>query len=299
MRRTEALRLREDIHECKNHSFFYNKLSPANKALYAEKILSKYGLLPEQEYANTQRLGANNDSGVRQNNKEHVRDGFGLINQLKRALNGHWTTELPKDFWDNVELGWGLHDIGEWGMKHDITTDLKSDQTLGPDDIEEKIKAQNIIAKLEDGDFEDRCQALYLLFEDRILYNRQGRISSHNLIGCIIRFIDKWEPLQFNLNSGVSEHRRLNREDYNSDLKTNAFGKIITPAQIIAQYLDTEGRKKLRQLIESEVQMYKSDGIITDKFATNIRNRVKREVRFKRSIPARPSSITLGKTKVI
>jgi len=276
--RTEALMMRNDIETCQQYSSLFNLLSIRNQEIY-QYLMQDFGLLPEYLYKETHRLGHGNYGEVSQNNLEHVEQGLLLLSRLKLKLKGHWESPLPENFWDDVELAWIIHDIGEWGMNQDTPTYRKNDAEITSDDLDEQERARGSLRKITKRELSEKLVDLFNTFETRIEYDSEGNVARHNLLGCIVRCIDKWEASVFHRESGVIfiRQQKWDQVIYNHHIREDCFQKWITPCKVIAQYLDNEGKRKLKRLIIEEFDHYRNyhDGpLFTLETAREITNEI-------------------------
>lgn len=257
----------KEVDVMKQSSHIYHLLSPENQKRHT-LILQDYRLIPEMMYLKTERYGVDAvNSGIRQSNLEHIVHGLQILENFRREF----PSLFEKVSYDDVQWMWLLHDIGEWGMKQDITTHKKNDLSSSADDKDEQENALGYISQIQDETLQEKSKSLYLQAENRWDFDERGKLSAYSLAGCISRFIDKLEPLGFTLLSDMTKYRYENhgQQIAENDMKNASFGKLLLPARIIYKHLNDEEKVKMKKLINVYLQEYKNnlEGFSNELFA--------------------------------
>ena len=241
----------ESLEYCRENSVLRPLLSAANQRDY-DILLEIFGLDFERNYQYTQRMGADNPSEVRQTNLDHLQGGLILLRDFRARFVG--VLPLLQNDWEKVEWGWILHDIGEWGEKHDTTTNLKVDGHPTNDDLAEQERAIKTIQQITDSRLQRRSLKSYLRFEQRE--------AQKDLKGYIVRLIDKIEAVDFMQKAGVwADWHENGHRDINEDLPTNSIGKMLDPARFICSGIkNKKGKQAFRKFILSYIRNVSEDG---------------------------------------
>ena len=241
----------ESLEYCRENSVLRPLLSAANQRDY-DILLEIFGLDFERNYQYTQRMGEDNPSEVRQTNLDHLQGGLILLRDFRERFEG--VLSLSEEGWEDVEWGWILHDVGEWGEKHDTTTNLKVDGQPTNDDLAEQERAIKTIQKIPDLGLKSRSLKSYLGFEQRD--------ARKDLIGYIVRLIDKIEAVDFMQKAGVwADWHEKGHRDINEDLPINSIGKMLDPARFICSRIKSrKGKKAFRKFILSYIRNVSEDG---------------------------------------
>ena len=241
----------ESLEYCRENSVLRPLLSAANQRDY-DILLEIFGLDFERNYQFTQRMGEDNPSEVCQTNLDHLQGGLILLRDFRERFEG--VLSLSEEGWEDVEWGWILHDIGEWGEKHDTTTNLKVDGQPTNDDLNEQKRAIQTIQQIPDWRLQSRSLKSYLGFEQRD--------ARKDLIGYIVRLIDKIEAVDFMQKAGVwVEWHETGHRDINDDLPRNSIGKMLDPAEFICSGIkNKKGKQAFRKFILSYIRNVSEDG---------------------------------------
>ena len=260
----------ESLEYCRENSVLRPLLSAANQRDY-DILLEIFGLDFERNYQYTQRMGADNPSEVRQTNLDHLQGGLILLRDFRERFEG--VLSLLEEGWEDVEWGWILHDIGEWGEKHDTTTNLKVDGHPTNDDLAEQERAIKTIQQITDSRLQRRSLKSYLRFEQRE--------AQKDLKGYIVRLIDKIEAVDFMQKAGVwADWHENGHRDINEDLPTNSIGKMLDPAGFIhLRMQDQSGQIDFRDFILSYIRTVANDPrlkpILKEPFFTEVETKIR------------------------
>jgi hypothetical protein len=224
-------------------------------------FLEKYGLLVERLFRKIERMHQTGSSNIRQSVFAHVENGLLLIRELRQHLGRHLLAPIR---WEDVEMMWLFHDIGEIGMDSDIPSYKKTKL----DSLNEERKASRIPNSIHPRELRAKLVDLHDRYGRR--KSRAGSASRTEVDreAALCAFVDKLEASLFIGTSGIGEvwKKRAGRWILQRILKKHALGAFLEPAKELACFLDQRGRAYLHGRLAVLLAAYHDRGLISKAF---------------------------------
>jgi hypothetical protein len=224
-------------------------------------FLEKYGLLVERLFRKIERMHETGSSKIRQSVFAHVENGLLLIRELRQHLGQYLLKPIR---WEDVEMMWIFHDIGEIGMDSDIPSYKKTKL----DSLNEEKKASMILNSIHPRELRAKLVDLHDRYGRR--KSRAGSASRMDVDkeAAICAFVDKLEASIFIGTSGIGEiwKKRAGRCILQPILKKHALGAFIEPAKELGRFLDQRGREYLHGKLAVVLAAYHERGLISKAF---------------------------------
>jgi hypothetical protein len=216
-------------------------------------FLDGYGLLAERLFKKIERMHEAGTSGITQSVFEHVRNGLPLVRELREQIGNAFTHPVA---WDDVELMWIFHDLGEIGMDNDIPSYKKSKAHR----LDEDKKATRILESVQPAALRAKLVALHGR------HSHKGGPVDREAALCVL--VDKLEAAVFIGTSGIGQvwKARAGALIFQWLLKRNALGAFVEPLRQLSPFLDASGRSYLQQRLAGILAMYYDGGLISKSF---------------------------------
>ncbi|HXB39194.1 MAG TPA: GNAT family N-acetyltransferase, partial [Bacteroidia bacterium] len=227
-------------------------------------FLKQYGLLLERLFGKIERMHKTGSSGVKQSVFSHVENGLLLIQDLNKNLSKNFVEPVK---WQDVEMMWVFHDIGEIGMDSDIPSYKKS----RADSLNEKQKGNRILNSIQNGELRTKLVDLYERYELRKLRKSNLSRTGIDKEAAICAFADKLEAAVFIGTSGIGKvwKKKTGSWMFQRMLRKHALGAFLKPAKEMSLWMDEDGRKYLYEKLTGIVMTYYENGLISKSFFEN------------------------------